>query len=237
MMILHNIGARARPERMLKTALKRYFLTGLLVVTPIWGTVLILKTLFVTVDGILGDILARWAPNHYVPGAGVALLIVLIFSTGLFAANFMGRAIVKIWEDWLNRLPLVRGIYSTLKSMMDILSFSDRGSYRRVVLIQFPKNGHYCFAFVTGVTKSESSVLGREPLVHVYVPTSPNPTSGYFLLVPEREVTSVEISVDEAMKLIVSGGLYSPSTPLAPLLNPDPKWSHVKQPDAGVPIV
>jgi len=221
---------------MFKTALKRYFLTGLLVVTPIWGTVLILKTLFMTVDGILGDMLARMVPGYYVPGLGIVALILLIFATGLFAANFMGRHIVRVWEDWLNRLPLVRGIYATLKSMMDILSFSDRGSYHRVVLIQFPKNGHYCFAFVTGVTKGDSMALGQEPLVHVYVPTSPNPTSGYFLLVPEREVTSVDISVEEAMKLIVSGGLYSPSTPMTSLLNTDTKWSGVKQPDAGVPI-
>ncbi|MBI3355564.1 MAG: DUF502 domain-containing protein [Nitrospirae bacterium] len=221
---------------MLKTALRRYFLTGLLVVTPIWGTVLILKTLFVTVDGILGDAVAEMVPGHYIPGLGIVMLILLIFTVGLLAANFMGRQIVKIWEDLLSRLPLVRGIYSTLKSMMDILSFSERGSYRRVVLIQFPKNGHYCFAFVTGVTKGETTVLGQDPLVHVYVPTSPNPTSGYFLLVPEREVTSVDITVEEAMKLIVSGGLYSPSTPLTSALNPDPKWSQVKQPDAGVPI-
>jgi uncharacterized membrane protein len=221
---------------MFKTALRRYFLTGLLVVTPIWGTVLILKTLFVTVDGILGEAVAEMVPGHYIPGLGIVMLILLIFTVGLLAANFMGRQIVKIWEDLLSRLPLVRGIYSTLKSMMDILSFSERGSYRRVVLIQFPKNGHYCFAFVTGVTKGETTVLGPDPLIHVYVPTSPNPTSGYFLLVPEREVTSVDITVEEAMKLIVSGGLYSPSTPLTPPLNPDPKWSQVKQPDAGVPI-
>lgn len=221
---------------MLKTALKRYFLTGLLVVIPIWGTILILKTLFVTVDGILGDIVARLAPNHYVPGLGIVMLILLIFLAGLFTANFMGRAVVTIWEDWLTRLPLVRGIYSTLKSMMDILSFSDHGSYRRVVLIQFPKNGHYCFAFVTGVTKGETTALSQDPLVHVYVPTSPNPTSGYFLLVPEGEVTSVDISVEEAMKLIVSGGLYSPSAPLTAGINADTKWSQVKQPDTGVPI-
>ena len=221
---------------MVKTALKRYFLTGLLVVTPIWGTILILKTLFMTVDSILGDIVARLAPSHYVPGLGVAMLILLIFCAGLFTANFMGRAVVTIWEEWLNRLPLVRGIYSTLKSMMDILSFSDRGSYRRVVLIQFPKNGHYCFAFVTGMTKVETTALGTEPLIHVYVPTSPNPTSGYFLLVPEGEVTSVDISVEEAMKLIVSGGLYSPSASLTPMANGEVKWSQVKQPDAGVPV-
>lgn len=221
---------------MLKTALKRYFLTGVLVVTPIWGTILVLKTLFVTVDGILGNVLAQMVPSYYVPGLGIVTLLALIFAVGLFAANFMGRQIVRIWEDWLNRLPLVRGIYSTLKSMMDILSFSDRGSYHRVVLIQFPKNGHYCFAFVTGMTKSETAALGQEPLIHVYVPTSPNPTSGYFLLVPEREVSSVDISVEEAMKLIVSGGLYSPTTSMASVLDADAKWSGVKQPAAGVPI-
>ncbi len=221
---------------MLKASLKRYFLTGLLVVTPIWGTFLILKTLFVTVDGILGDLLAQLVPDHYVPGLGIVTLILLVFMTGLFTANFMGRQIVWLWEDWLSRVPLVRGIYSTLKSMMDILSFSERESYNRVVLIQFPKNGHYCFAFVTGVTRGEMQDLAKEPLVHVYVPTSPNPTSGYFLLVPEHEVTNVNISVEEAMKLIVSGGLYSPTPSLASALPNETKWGDVKQPEAGVPI-
>jgi len=221
---------------MLKTALRRYFLTGLLVVTPIWGTILILKTLFNALDGILGDAVAELVPDHYIPGLGIVALVLLIFTVGLLAANFIGRQIVKHWEDWLSRLPLVRGIYSTLKSMMDILSFSERGSYRRVVLIQFPKNGHYCFAFVTGVTKSETTALGPDALVHVYVPTSPNPTSGYFLLVPEQEVTSVDISIEEAMKLIVSGGLYTPSSAVAAALNAEAKWGRVKQPDAGVPI-
>jgi uncharacterized membrane protein len=225
------------PVITVRAALKRYFLTGLLVITPIWGTVLILKTLFVTVDGILGDMLARVVtPGYYVPGLGIATLVLLIFATGLFAANFIGRQIVALWEDLLNRVPVVRGIYSTLKSMMDILSFTERGQYNRVVLIQFPKNGHYCFAFVTGVTKGEVQDLSSDPLVHVYVPTSPNPTSGYFLLVPEREVIPVEISVEEAMKLIVSGGLYSPTPSMGATLGTDSKWSKVKQPEAGVPI-
>jgi uncharacterized membrane protein len=220
---------------MLKTALRRYFLTGLLLVTPIWGTILVLKTLFVALDGILGDAMAELVPDHYIPGLGIVTLVLLIFLVGLFAANFIGRQIVSHWEDWLHRLPLVRGIYSTLKSMMDILSFSERGSYRRVVMIQFPKNGHYCFAFVTGMTKGEATALGQDTLIHVYVPTSPNPTSGYFLLVPEREVTSVDISIEEAMKLIVSGGLYTPSGAMASALA-EAKWSQVKQPDVSVPI-
>ncbi|WP_447984281.1 DUF502 domain-containing protein [Nitrospira sp. Nam74] len=194
-----------------RASLKRYFLTGLLVITPIWGTVLILKTLFVAVDSILGDAVSGIVPPQYnVPGIGIAALVLLIFSTGLLAANFIGGQIVKWWEEWLNRVPVVRGIYSTLKSMTDILSFKEKDRFNRVVLIQFPKNGHYCFAFVTGVTRGEIQDIAPDPLLNVYVPTSPNPTSGYFLLVPEKEVMPVDISVEEAMKLIVSGGLYSP---------------------------
>lgn len=196
----------------LRAFLKRYFLTGLLVITPIWGTVLILKTLFVTVDSILGDAVSGIVPPQYnVPGLGIAALVLLIFTTGLLAANFIGGQIVKWWEEWLNRVPVVRGIYSTLKSMTDILSFKEKDRFHRVVLIQFPKNGHYCFAFVTGVTRGEIQDISPDPLLNVYVPTSPNPTSGYFLLVPEKEVMPVDISVEEAMKLIVSGGLYSPT--------------------------
>ena len=121
--------------------------------------------------------------------------------------------------------------------MMDILSFAERESYRRVVLIQFPKNGNYCFAFVTGVTKGEMQQLSPDPLVHVYVPTSPNPTSGYFLLVPEGEVIAVDITVEEAMKLIVSGGLYTPTPPSGSALQGHAKkWSTIKQPDAGVQV-
>jgi uncharacterized membrane protein len=196
----------------LKTSLKRYFLTGLLVITPIWGTFLILRTLFVTVDDILGDALAQVLPRGaYIRGLGIITLLLLILTVGLLATNFIGRQIVKHWEEWLHRVPVVRGIYATLKSMMDILSFNEREKYNRVVLIQFPKNGHYCFAFVTGVMQGQIQSVTAEPLVNVYVPTSPNPTSGYFLLVPEREIVPLDMSVEEAMKLIVSGGLYQPT--------------------------
>jgi uncharacterized membrane protein len=196
----------------LKTSLKRYFFTGLLVITPIWGTILVLRTLFVTLDDILGGTLNTvLPPGAYIRGLGILTLIILIFMVGLLTTNFIGRQVVKLWEQWLNRVPVVRGIYATLKAMTDVLSFSEREKYNRVVLIQFPKNGHYCFAFVTGVMQGEVQSLLSEPLVNVYVPTSPNPTSGYFLLVPERELVPVDISVDEAMKLIVSGGLYQPT--------------------------
>ena len=195
----------------LRASLKRYFLTGLLVITPIWGTILILKTLFVTVDSILGTALADLVlPDYYFPGLGIMALVLLILLAGVLATNFFGRRMVSRWEEFLDRVPIVRGIYATLKSMMDILSFKQREKYDKVVMIQFPKNESYCLAFVTGDTREEIQSLAPEPLVHVFVPTSPNPTSGYFLLVPETEVVPVDMSVEEAMKLIVSGGFYSP---------------------------
>ncbi len=221
----------------LRASLKRYFLTGLLVITPIWGTVLILKTLFVTVDSILGDMLAKVVtPGYYVPGLGILTLVLLIFVTGLLAANFIGGQIVRLWEEFLHRVPVVRGIYSTLKSMMDILSFTEREKYNRVVLIQFPKNGHYCFAFVTGMTRGEIQDISADPLVNVYVPTSPNPTSGYFLLVPEKEVVPLDMSVEEAMKLIVSGGLYTPTQPMKTAVGTQSAKAKARVPDLEVPI-
>ena len=225
------------PVKRLRTSLKRYFLTGLLVITPIWGTVLVLKTLFVTVDGILGNLLARLVtPDYYVPGLGILTLFLLIFFTGLLATNFIGGQIVRLWEEFLHRVPVVRGIYSTLKSMMDILSFQQREKYNRVVLIQFPKDGHYCFAFVTGVTQGQVQEISPDPLLNVYVPTSPNPTSGYFLLVPEKEVVPLDMSVEEAMKMIVSGGLYSPAHPMRPPAGPKSAGGKVSRPDLEVPI-
>ncbi len=220
----------------LRASLKRYFLTGLLVITPIWGTVLILKTLFLTVDSILGNMLSQIVPpGYYVPGLGIVTLVLLVFATGLFTANFIGGQIVKLWEELLHRVPIVRGIYSTLKSMTDILSFKEKERYNRVVLIQFPKNGHYCLAFVTGVTHGEIQEITSDPLLNVYVPTSPNPTSGYFLLVPEKEVVPLEISVEEAMKLIVSGGLYTP--PQSGSGSAQPRAPVAKaRPDLEVPI-
>ncbi|MBM4132388.1 MAG: DUF502 domain-containing protein [Nitrospira sp.] len=219
----------------LRASLKRYFLTGLLVITPIWGTVLILKTLFLTVDGILGDVLSKFViPEYYVPGIGILTLTALIFTTGLLATNIIGGQVVKLWEDWLHRVPVVRGIYSTLKAMMDILSFKEKEKYNRVVLIQFPKNGHYCFAFVTGMTQGEVQQISTEPLLNVYVPTSPNPTSGYFLLVPEKEVVSLEISVEEAMKLIVSGGLYQPSPTMPAVVQPASSPDSVERVGAAI---
>jgi len=209
---------------MLKVSIKRYFLTGLLVVVPIWGTILVLKTLFVTLDSLLGDITEkylgdiaeRYVTQRYVPGLGILLLLVVILLAGLLATNIMGRRVVALWEDLLQRVPLVRGIYATIKSMMDVLSFQEKRTgekYSRVVMIEFPRKGQYALALVTGVTPGEVQDISTDRVINVYVPTSPNPTSGYLLFVPESELIPVNMSVEEAMKMMFSGGMYTPPAP------------------------
>ena len=204
---------------MLRVSLKRYFLTGLLVVVPIWGTILVLKTLFGTLDGLLGDFLKKYFPQRYVPGVGIMLLLTVILLAGLLTTNIMGRRVVTLWEDLLKRVPLVRGIYATIKSMMDVLSFQDKKSgeekYSRVVMIEFPRKGQYALALVTGITPGEVQHISTDRVINVYVPTSPNPTSGYLLFVPESELIPVNMSVDEAMKMMFSGGMYTPPGPEA----------------------
>lgn len=204
---------------MLKVSLKRYFITGLLVIVPIWGTILVLKTLFVTLDGILGDIPETYLTQRYVPGVGILVLFLLIILAGLLATNIMGRRVVQLWEDLLQRVPLVRGIYTTIKAMMDVLAFQEKTGgtkkYSRVVMIEFPRKGQYALALVTGVTPGEVQDISPDRVINVYVPTSPNPTSGYLLFVPESELIPVSMSVDEAMKMMFSGGMYTPPVPEA----------------------
>ncbi|MEK6605522.1 MAG: DUF502 domain-containing protein [Nitrospirota bacterium] len=211
---------RGRPTTiMLKVSLKRYFITGLLVIVPIWGTILVLKTLFVTLDGILGDIPEKYLTQRYVPGVGILVLFLLIILAGLLATNIMGRRVVQLWEDLLQRVPLVRGIYTTIKAMMDVLAFQEKTGgtkkYSRVVMIEFPRKGQYALALVTGVTPGEVQDISPDRVINVYVPTSPNPTSGYLLFVPESELIPVSMSVDEAMKMMFSGGMYTPPVPEA----------------------
>ena len=194
-----------------KAKLKRYFFTGLLVVIPIWGTVLILQTLFAFLDGILGDLFSGLT-GWYIPGLGIVMLVGVVLLAGVLTTNMVGQQLHQRWEAWVKSVPVVQGIYSTLKSVTDILSTQQKDKFRKVVMIQFPKDGCYCFAFVTGVVPPEMQHISPKPLINVYVPTAPNPTSGYYLVIPEDEAVALSINVDDAMKMIVSGGLYVPST-------------------------
>ncbi len=194
--------------------IRRYFLTGLLVITPIWGTYLILRTLLRTLDGILGDALQRHLA-FYLPGFGIIVLVALILLIGLVATNFLGRELVRLWEELLHRVPVVRNIYSVMKSIVDAISLQQKAQFNRVVLVEFPQKGSYSIAFVTGEL-DEIQRVTTERMLSVYVPTALNPTSGYLIFVPEEKVMPLSMSVEDGMKVIISGGFYSPASGARP---------------------
>ncbi len=196
-----------RPSK-LSLLIKRYFITGLLVIIPLWGTYLILKALFLTLEGVVGGLLRTHFP-YYVPGVGVLALILIVFFTGVFATNFLGRKLLELWEWFLKRVPVIRNVYNLVKSIVDTISLQGREQFNRVVLVEYPRKGCYSIAFVKG----EVQELTHAKVVNVYVPTTPNPTSGYFLLVPEAEIIPLEMSVEDGMKMVISGGFYTPAVP------------------------
>lgn len=193
---------------------RRYFLTGLLVITPIWGTYLILRTLLTALDGILGDVLEKHLA-FYLPGFGIIVLVALIVAVGMVATNYLGRELVRVWEGLLHRVPVVRNIYSVMRSIVDAISLQQKAKFNRVVLVEFPQKGSYSIAFVTGEV-AEIQQATTERVLNVYVPTTPNPTSGYLIFVPEEKVTPLSLSVEDGMKVVISGGFYSPAAPARP---------------------
>ncbi len=198
-------------EQKMRNPLRRYFITGLLVIVPIWGTYLILKTLFITMEGLLGN-LVQSQGLYYIPGFGILLLISLIFLAGLFTTNIFGKKLFQLWEKLLDRLPLVRNVYSMVKSLVDTVSFQtgEKENFRRVVLFEYPKEGLYTYAFVTGEMNGKIDRISGGRIVSVFVPTVPNPISGFIIMVPESETIPLTLSVEEAMKIVFSVGLYSP---------------------------
>ncbi|HIE64228.1 MAG: DUF502 domain-containing protein [Nitrospira sp.] len=192
--------------------LRRYFITGLLVVVPIWGTYLILKALFLTMDGVLGDFM-KTQELFYVPGFGIIILLLLIITAGVFTTNIFGKKMLQLWEKLLHQLPLVSNVYSLVKSIVNTLSFQSRemNNFNRVVLIEYPRKECYTIAFVTAEIKGEIHRISSGKVLSVFVPTVPNPISGYILLLPEAELIPLAVTVEEAMKMIFSVGLYMPT--------------------------
>jgi len=194
--------------RFLSQQFKRYFVTGLVVIIPIWGTYLILKTLFLTLDGITAGLLKEY--GLYYPGLGILLVLALIFLAGVVSTNIIGRQIVLLWERMLNGLPIVKSIYSLVKSVVDTFSSHGSEKFNRVVLVEFRKGG-YTMGFVTGEARREAREAEGERMVNVFVPTTPNPTAGFVLVVPEADLIPVEVNVEEGMKMILSLGMYQPN--------------------------
>ena len=194
--------------------MKKYFITGLLVLVPIFVTAWVLITLIGTMDKSLLLLPAAWRPAAQIgleiPGMGAVLTLLIIFVTGVIARNFFGRQLLAMWDDFLSRVPFVKSIYSSVKQVSDTL-FSDSGNaFRQAVLVQYPHHGSWTIAFITGAPGGDVVNHLHGDYVSIYVPTTPNPTSGFFLMMPKSEVIELEMSVDEALKYIISMGTVAP---------------------------
>jgi uncharacterized membrane protein len=189
----------------IKFFLKKYFLTGLLVVVPVTATVIVLKAILSWIDSILGD-LPGTAIGLRFPGLGIITLVLLILAIGVISANYFGNRLLRSWDGVMQRLPLVRGVYTTVKQMME--TFSVKHNFSGVALVEYPRAGCYSIGFVTGQVAGEAAGLAGKHLT-VFVPTTPNPTAGFLLILPEAEVHQLDMSVEQGMKFIISLGLVS----------------------------
>lgn len=195
--------------------MKKYFITGLLVLVPLFITLWVLSSLIGMMDQSLLLLPESWRPKAQlgldIPGMGALLTLLIIFVTGLIATNFFGMQVILLWESLLNRVPVVKSIYSSVKQVSDTL-FSDSGNaFRQAVLVQFPSAGTWTIAFVTGSPGGDVANHLQGDFVSVYVPTTPNPTGGYFLMLPRESVVALDMTVDEALKYIISMGVVAPA--------------------------
>ncbi|CAG0982268.1 hypothetical protein MTYP_01827 [Methylophilaceae bacterium] len=194
---------------------KRYFITGLLVLVPLFITVWVLKLLVGIMDQSLLLLPAAWQPallfGFDLPGIGALLTLLIVFVTGLIATNIFGRRIIDFWEGLLARVPVVKSIYYSVKQVSDTL-FSDTGTaFRKALLVQYPRQGSWTIAFMTGTPGGDVANHLKGDYVSVYVPTTPNPTSGFFLMMPRADIVELDMSVDDALKYIISMGVVSPA--------------------------
>jgi uncharacterized membrane protein len=200
-------GIVGRPHRTpFGRRMRNYFLTGLIVLLPGVISVFVLWRLFVGLDHILGRYVELWLGRE-IPGVGLVALVLIIIATGAIASNIIGRRLIRIGEGLVARIPIIRWIYRTTKQLFSTLLAERSTSFRKVVLIHYPYKGMYSMAFQTSDTAGpvEGAVGGRR-LVTLFLPTTPNPTSGYFLLVPEEDVIPLDITVNEGLKYIISAG-------------------------------
>ncbi len=194
--------------------IKRYFITGLLIWVPLVITVWVLSAIVSTLDQSLRLLPTAVHPQNLfgfpIPGAGAVLTLAMILLTGLLAANFIGQKLVIWWELLLARIPVVNSVYNSVKQVSDTLFSPNGNAFRQALLVQYPRQGSWTIAFLTGQPGGDIVNHLDGEYVSVYVPTTPNPTSGFFLMMPAKDVVELEMTVDEALKYIISMGVVSP---------------------------
>lgn len=196
--------------------MKKYLITGLLVWVPLIITVWVLRAIVNTLDQSLLLLPQAWQPSNLIGfklwGFGTLVTLLVVVLTGMATSNFLGQRLVRTWESVLNRIPVVRQIYSSVKQVSDTLLGPGGQAFRKALLVQYPHQGSWTIAFQTGTPAGQLAEHLPEQSVSVYVPTTPNPTSGFFLMMDRNDVVELDMSVDEALKYIISMGSVAPIT-------------------------
>jgi uncharacterized membrane protein len=196
-------------------AIRRWLLAGLLVLVPLIITVWVLNWVVGTLDQTLQILPAHWQPDRllgiHVPGFGVLLALVIVLLIGAIASNFMGRRLLSWWNALLGRIPIVRSIYSSVKQVSDTLFSENGNAFRKALLVQWPRPGVWTIAFQTGTPGGDVLTHLGDDYLSVYVPTTPNPTGGYFVMLKRSDCIELAMTVDEALTYVISMGVVSPA--------------------------
>jgi len=211
-------GKAKSPRRGSISSARNSFLTGLIVVAPVVITIYLTWTIITFVD----DLVVPWVPQVYnprtyidydIPGFGLFIFIVFTTVVGYFTRNLFGRQLIRLGESWVDRLPVVRTIYNALKQIVETVLSQSHASFQKACLVEYPRRDIWAIAFVSTDTKGEiPGKTGEEAMVSVFLPTTPNPTSGFLLFVPAQDVIELDMTVEEAAKLVISAGLVTPPT-------------------------
>lgn len=194
--------------------MRKYLMAGLLVWLPLGVTVLVINFLIETFDQVLILLPSAYRPDellgYHIPGFGLLMTAVVILVTGMIVANYLGEKLVGFWEGLLSRIPLVRSIYSAVKQVTEAFVGSEQ-SFQKAYLVEYPRRGAWTLAFQTSTKTGEAQIkTGLNSVVNVFVPTTPNPTSGFFLMVSQDDLVPLDMSVEQALKMIISGGVVVP---------------------------
>lgn len=198
--------------------LRTYLFAGILVTAPITITGYLTYGFLLWVDSKVTPLIPpHYNPNAYLPfsmpGLGLIVAAVFFVLIGWFAKNFLGRLVIQASESIVHRLPIIRAIYKGLKQVFETVIGNQAQAFREVVMFEFPRKGVWAMGFVTGTTKGEVQRLTADEVVNVFYPTTPNPTSGFLLFIPKKDLVFLEMSVDDAIKMIISGGILTPPDP------------------------
>lgn len=194
---------------------RRYFLAGILVTSPILITAYVTWLIVTFVDTQVAGMLPESMDfttklPHQIPGIGLIISIITITFIGAITPGFIGRTLLKAGERILNKMPVVRSIYGAIKQIMETVMSTNSDSFREVVLVEYPRKGIWVIGFVTGETKGEVQSLTKDKVINIFVPTTPNPTSGFLLFIPQKDLVYMDMKVEDAVKMVISGGIVTP---------------------------